>query len=234
MIQHFAKKKRRYEITTWHVLFFLFAIGPAFAQTTTVSSHFTIARLKYSGGGDWYNDPSMIPNMLDYLKKQTILKVATEEAQVGILDEKLFSYPFLFMTGHGRVSFNDKEVERLRAYLEQGGFLYVDDDYGLDQYFRPEIAKLFPEKNFLPVPFDHDIFHSHFNFANGLPKIHEHDGKPPESYAYFHEGRMVVFYTYETNISDGWADPDVHKDPPEVREKALQMGTNIIIYALTQ
>ncbi len=194
---------------------------------------FTVARLRYSGGGDWYNDPSAIPNLLRFMGEQTNVPVAKDQVVVSLMDEKLFSYPVLFLTGHGRISFSPQEVERLRTYLTRGGFLYADDDYGLDTFFRAEMAKVFPDKGFVELPFAHELYHIHFDFAQGLPKIHEHDGKPPQGFALFHEGRMVVFYTYETNISDGWADPEVHGDPPEKRLEALQMGTNIMIYALT-
>ena len=202
------------------------------AQSLTNRSAFTIARLKYSGGGDWYNDPSIIPNLLEYMRRHVNIETAAEEARVSLLDEKLFYYPVLFMTGHGNVSFSEREAERLRLYLVNGGFLYVDDDYGLDDHFRREIKKVFPDKDLLEIPFDHPIYHIYFKFHDGLPKIHEHDGGPPQGFGYFHQGRLVVFYTYNTNISDGWADPEVHNDPPEVREKAFQMGTNIILYAL--
>ena len=203
---------------------------PGGAQT--VKNLFTVARLKYQGGGDWYNNPSIIPNMLSFLAQHTTLNVSDREAQVGPLDEELFSYPFLFMTGHGKISFSQKEAERLRSYLVHGGFLFADDDYGMDQHFRREMKKVFPDKDLVQVPFSQDIFHIHFSYPQGLPKIHEHDGGPPEAWAYFHEGRMVVFYAFNTNISDGWADPDVHGDPPQIREQALQMGTNIIVYSL--
>jgi len=204
------------------------------AQTKAASSRFVIARLKYSGGGDWYNDPSCVPNMLSYLKKHTTIDAGDDEVRVAIMDEDFFAYPFIYMTGHGRISFSDQEATRLRTYLEHGGFLYADDDYGMDKWFRREMQKVFPDKKLVPTPFSHPIFHNHFNFVNGLPKIHEHDGGPPEGYAYFHDGRMVVFYSFNTNISDGWADADVHGDPPPVREKAFRMGTNIIIQSLTR
>jgi len=215
------------------VLFFLlFNMG--LSQTTAASSRFVIARLKYSGGGDWYNDPSCVPNMLSYLKKHTTIDAGDDEVRVSIMDEDFFTFPFVYMTGHGRISFSDQEAKRLRSYLEHGGFLYADDDYGMDKWFRREMQKVFPQKKLVAIPFSQPIFHNHFNFANGLPKIHEHDGGPPEGYAYFHDGRMVVFYSFNTNISDGWADADVHGDPPPVREKAFQMGTNIIIQSLIQ
>lgn len=215
-----------------YLLAMLLHVPASLAQNVT--SGFTIARLKYSGGGDWYNDPSSLPNMLQYLEQNTSVDVAEDEAHVSLLDENLFSYPFLFMTGHGRIFFSDGEVQRLSTYLKNGGFLYADDDYGMDEFFRREMTKVFPDNQLLEVPFSHDIFHCHFDFSNGLPKIHEHDGGPPKAFAYFYEGRMVVFYSFNTNISDGWPDPEVHGDPSDVREKAFQMGTNIIIYALTQ
>ena len=204
------------------------------AQTKISTSEFTIARLKYSGGGDWYNDPSSLPNMLEYLRQHTSIRAAQEEARVSLVDEDLFSYPFLFMTGHGRISFSTKEAERLYIYLTNGGFLFADDDYGMDKHFHREMKKVFPDKDMIEIPFSHAIFHNHYDFPSGLPKIHEHDGGPPKAFAYFHNGRMVAFYAANTNISDGWADPDVHGDPLSVREKALQMGANIIIYSMTQ
>lgn len=210
---------------------FLFLIGTAIGANTP--GKFTIARLKYGGGGDWYNDPSCIPNMLDFLKKQVKIEAAIDEVRISINDEDFFSYPFIFITGHGRISFTDREVERLRVYLTQGGFLFADDDYGMDKHFRREMKKVFPDKEIVEIPFSHDIFHIQYDLTSGLPKIHEHDGGPPKGYGYFHEGRLVVFYAFNTNISDGWADPDVHGDPADKREQAFKMGTNIIVYALT-
>jgi hypothetical protein len=207
---------------------------PLAAQSGDASSRFTMARLKYAGGGDWYNDPSIIPNRQRFLRENTTIDAANDEDRVSLMGDDLFSYPVLFMTGHGRIAFSEKEAERLRTYLFGGGFLLADDDYGMDAYFRREMAKVFPDKEMVELPFSHDVFHCHFDFPNGLPKIHEHDGGPPHGYAYFHEGRMIAFYAFNTNISDGWADPDVHGDPQERRDKALQIGANIIIYALTR
>lgn len=194
---------------------------------------FAIARVKYSGGGDWYNDPSAIPNLLRYMREKTKVVVAEDQTVTTFLDEALFSYPVLFITGHGRISFSAEEIERLRSYLTSGGFLYADDDYGMDMSFRTEMQKVFPDKRLIELPFSHEIYHLHFNFEHGLPKIHEHDGKAAQGFGIFHEGRLVVYYTYETNISDGWASPEVHGDPPEKRLEALQMGTNIMVYVLT-
>jgi hypothetical protein len=194
---------------------------------------FTIARLHYGGGGDWYNDPSIIPNLLRFIREHTGMSTADDEVRLTLDDDRLFSCPFLFATGHGRIDFTEREGQRLRTYLENGGFLYVDDDYGMDRYFREAIKKVFPDKELVELPASHPIYHIVFDFPNGLPKIHEHDGKPAQGFGIFHEGRLVVYYTYETNISDGWADPDVHGDPEPIREAALKMGTNIVIYALT-
>lgn len=203
------------------------------SQTKVPKSEFVLARLKYHGGGDWYNDPSIIPNLLNFLADNTNIDVGRSEEVVEIMDDDLFSYPIIFMTGHGKITFSKEEVARLRYYLTHGGFLYADDDYGMDKSFRKEIKKVFPNQELLEIPFSHDIYHSHYDFPNGLPKIHEHYGGPPHGYGIFYEGRLVVFYSFNTNISDGWADPNVHGDPPEVRQKAFEMGTNIIVYALT-
>lgn len=194
---------------------------------------FAIVRLKYSGGGDWYNDPSEVPNLLAFLAKQTNISAAKDEVKLDLLSEELFAYPFVYMTGHGDIRLSDEEVLRLRTYLEQGGFLYADDDYGMDSAFRREISRVLPGRELVELPPSHGIFHCFFEFPNGLPKIHEHDGKPPVAYGVFHDGRLVVLYTYETNISDGWNDPSVHSDPEEKRTAALRMGVNIVVWALT-
>ena len=203
------------------------------AGTTVSPQELQIARLKYSGGGDWYNDPSIIPNLCAEINSKTSMRARKDQAVVAISDDELFRYPFIFMTGHGNISFDMSEAKRLNDYLSSGGFLYADDDYGMDKHFRREIKKVFPDKELVEIPFDHEIFHIFYDFPNGLPKIHKHDGKAPKGYGLFHGGRMVIFYTYETNISDGWADPEVHEDPPEKREAALQMGINIVVYAVT-
>lgn len=203
------------------------------AQASKPTSAFKIARLKYSGGGDWYNGPTEEPNLLRYVRQHTLIDVEPTYEFVEIMSDRLFTYPFLFMTGHGNVVLSDAEARRLRTYLENGGFLYADDDYGMDQAFRREIRKVFPDQHLVELPFSHGLFHCHFSFPNGVPKIHEHDGKPPQTFGLFHNGRLVVLYTYETNPSDGWDDPDVHNDPPEKREEALRFGTNIVVWALT-
>lgn len=199
-----------------------------------LSSSFKIVRLQYSGGGDWYNDPSAEVNMMDYLKKNTVIDVDEPKFySVDISSDDIFNYPFILITGHGNINFSDSEVKRLREYLERGGFLYADDDYGMNEPFKREMKKVFSNEEMKELPFDHKIYSSHFSFPNGLPKIHEHDGKPPQGFGYFIDGRLCVYYTYETNISDGWADPREHDDPPEKREEAMKMGTNIIVFALS-
>ena len=204
------------------------------AQPKRIESQFRIARLKYSGGGDWYNDPSGEVNLLKFAKQYTGIDAEPQYEFTEISDDKFFSYPFVFMTGHGGIVFSDYEVNRLRTYLEHGGFLYADDDYGMDKAFRREIKKVFPEEQLVELPFSYGLYHCVFDFPNGVPKTHEHNGKPPQGFGIFYKGRLVVYYTYESNPSDGWADPDVHKDPEEKRQEALRFGTNLLFWVLTQ
>lgn len=192
-----------------------------------------LGRLHYGGGGDWYANPTSLPNLARALEERLGLQVTVEEGRVGPLDEDLFDYPFIHMTGHGNVRFTSEEAERLRWYLVHGGFLFADDNYGMDESFRQEIRKVFPEAELVEIPFDHEIYHSVYEFSKGLPKIHEHHGGPPHGYGIFHEGRLVVFYSYNTDIGDGLEDPDVHKDPPQVRARALEMALNVVAYAMT-
>ena len=192
-----------------------------------------MVRVKYSGGGDWYNDPSIIPNMMSEFEKRTGIPTKKQEVVLSLDDDKIFSYPILFITGHNKIVLNNKECKMLRKYVENGGFVYADDDYGMDMYIRQQIKKAFPNHQLTEVPFDNPIFHIFYNFPKGLPKIHEHYKGPPHGYGIFIDGRLSLFYTYNTNISDGWADPDVHKDPQKKREEAFKMGTNIIFYAIT-
>ena len=217
------------------MMIFLFSISSAqVGDTSKPGSKFRIARLKYSGGGDWYNDPTAEVNMMDYLKKNTTINVDISKFySVDITSDDIFDYPFIIMTGHGNIELSDAEVLRLRKYCQSGGFLYADDDYGMDESFRREIKKVFPSEDMRELPFDNPIYKSHFIFPNGLPKIHEHDGKPPQGFGIYYNGRLSVYYTYETNITDGWADTEEHHDPPEKREEAYKMGTNIIVYALS-
>lgn len=195
---------------------------------------FQIARLKYSGGGDWYNDPSAEVNLLKFVQANTNIKVNAQYKFVDVSSDEIFSYPFLFLTGHGNIVFTTDEVNRLRKYLENGGFLYIDDDYGLDKAIRREMKKVFPGNDFIEVPFSHKIFNIFYKFENGIPKTHEHDKNPPQTFGIFLGNRLSVLYTFESNPSDGWADPEVHNDPKDKREEALKFGTNIIIYALSK
>lgn len=231
----------RTEFDGWKKVFFLIFmlsgiidLSPDLtAQENELTSDVTIARLKYSGGGDWYNDPSAIPNLCRFIRKYTRIAISEQEGKVSLLDESLFSYPILFMTGHGKIGLSEEETARLRDYLIHGGFLFADDDYGMDKYFRETMSKVFPNRPLMELPFSHGIYHIHFSFPNGLPKIHEHNNKPPQGFGIFDDsGRLMVFYCYESNISDGWTDARVHNDPEEKRQAALRMGLNIIVWAL--
>ncbi|RKY97557.1 MAG: hypothetical protein DRQ13_04545 [Ignavibacteriae bacterium] len=212
---------------------FLF-IGLMFNVTAQTEGTFSIARLKYDGGGDWYNDPSAEVNLLNFVQQNTNIKVDARYQFVEISSEEIFSYPFLFMTGHGNVVFAEDEVERLRLYLENGGFLFIDDDYGLDNAVRREMKKVFPANKFQELPFSYGLYSVFYNFENGPPKTHEHDNNPPRGFGIFIKERLAVYYTYESNPSDGWADATVHNDSPGKREEALKFGTNIIVWALSQ
>lgn len=203
---------------------------PVFAQP----GDFRMARVKYSGGSDWYNDQSADINLLKFLKANTNLKVNPEYRFADLATEDIFSYPFLFMTGHGNIALTDQEINNLRKYLENGGFLYVDDDYGFDKGFRREIKRVFPGQELKEIPFNHKIYNMKYRFPDGPPKTHKHDEKPPQGFGLFIGERMVLYYTYESNPGDGWADAEVHNDPEEKRIEALQFGTNIVLFALTQ
>ncbi|MBN2416113.1 DUF4159 domain-containing protein [bacterium] len=219
-----------------YTAFILLAVtGSLAAQSGEKPGIPAIARIRYQGGGDWYNDRSALPNLCRYINTHTLVTISERESVISLTDETLFSYPVIFMTGHGRISLTDTEADRLREYLLQGGFLYADDDYGMDTSFRETMKQVFPERDLELIPFSHGIYHAHFSFPDGLPKIHEHDSNPPAGYGIRDSrGRLMVFYTWETNLSDGWTDAQVHNDPPPKREEALRMGTNIIIWALRQ
>lgn len=209
-----------------------FNINEIYSQNTEKSA-IRLARVKYSGGGDWYNDPSSEVNLLNFVRQNTNIIVDPVYTYVDLATDNLFIYPIIFLTGHGNINFTEREATNLRNYLQNGGFLYIDDDYGLDEYIHRELKKVFPSEKMMELPFNHEIYSSHFKFAGGLPKIHEHDDKVPQGYGLFYNTRLCIFYTYETNPSDGWADPEIHKNTPEKREASLQIGTNIIVYALT-
>ncbi|MDC1162602.1 DUF4159 domain-containing protein [Tenacibaculum sp.] len=190
-----------------------------------------VAVLKYNGGGDWYANPTALPNLIEYSNQYSNTKIDKNPQTVTSQDEDLFNFPIIFMTGHGNVFFSDEDIVNLKSYLVSGGFLHISDNYGLDKYIRREMKKVFPKLDFLEIPVEHPIYHQRFSFNKGLPKIHEHDKKPPKGLGLFYEGRLIVFYDYECDLSDGWEDTSVHSNPKNVREKALQMGSNIIQYA---
>ena len=208
------------------ILIFVFNI--VFAQK------FSIARIHYGGGGDWYSDPSSIPNLLDFLDKNTSISVDSEEIRIKLTDSDASFYPYLYLTGHGNIRFTNEEIIILRSMLINGAFLHADDNYGMDKSFRRELKRLFPNKDLVSLPNDHPIFSSYYMIESGLPKIHEHDNMPPQALGLFEKNRLILLYTYESDLGDGWEDESVHKDPWEIREKALKMGTNIIHYVLTQ
>ncbi|MDR6967153.1 hypothetical protein J2X31_001160 [Flavobacterium arsenatis] len=189
-----------------------------------------IALLKYNGGGDWYANPTSLPNLIKFCNQNINTKIKQKPATVEPGSPDLLSYPYVHLTGHGNVVFNDNDVTNLRNYMVSGGFLHIDDNYGLDQYIRKEIKKVFPNNELVEIPANHVIFQKPYSFPAGIPKIHEHDGKRPQAFGIFIENRLVLLYTYETDLGDGWEDPEVNNDPVEVRQKALKMGANIINY----
>ena len=199
-----------------------------------LSQEFSIARIQYGGGGDWYCDPSSLPNLLAYLKANTSMSQASKEVRIKLTDSNAKQFPYLYITGHGNIRFSNNEIIALRSILSNGGFLHADDNYGMDKSFRREIKKVFPNKKFVELPHSHPIFSSYYKLKNGLPKVHEHDNRPPQALGIFENNKLVVLYTYESDLGDGWEDATVHNDPPEIRDAALKMGVNIIYYALTQ
>ncbi len=189
--------------------------------------------LKYGGGGDWYANPTALTNLSKFCNKELNTVLDPQYGTVEVGSGELFNYPFLHMTGHGNVVLSDAEAQNLRSYLQSGGFLHIDDNYGMDPFVRPMMKKVFPELEFIEVPFNHPIYHQKFKFAKGLPKIHQHDNKPPQGFGLFYLGQLVCFYSYECDLGDGWEDREVHKDPEETRLKALQMGSNLVQYAFS-
>lgn len=216
----------------WILAAFL-AAGGAWTAPPAADS-ITIARLQYDGGGDWYANPSSLPNLLSAIRERTGIRVARREVSLRPLDPRLRDFPYLYMTGHGNVRFSPAERTALRDYLLSGGFLHADDNYGLDESFRTEVEEIFPDEELTEIPAEHPVFHTFYDFPEGLPKIHEHDGKPPQAFGIFRDGRLVVFYSYESDLGDGWEDEDVHEDSPETREEALRMGVNLFLFALGQ
>ena len=204
-----------------------------FLSASFTPPSFQVGLLKYSGGGDCYANPTSLPNLVKFANRNMSANISEDIATVDVGSPEIMNYPFIHMTGHGNVVFSDQEIQNLRTYLIAGGFLHIDDNYGMDKYIRPQLKRLFPELELLELPFDHPIYHQKYNFQNGLPKIHEHDGKPPQGFGLIYEGRLVVFYTYECDLGDGWEDAAVHGDSDPTRQKALQMGANILQYVFT-
>lgn len=211
---------------------YLLSILMLLSTLVTNAQNIRLGLLVYGGGGDWYANPTSLKNLANFCNQQLRTNINPQEAQVEISSPDLFNYPFLHMTGHGRWTVNDAEAQNLRKYLEGGGFLHIDDNYGLDEYVRPALKKIFPELSLIELPFNHPVYHQKFDF-NGLPKIHEHDNKAPKGYGLIYKGRLVCFYTTETDLGDGWEDLEVHNDTQEKHLKALQMGANIIQYVFT-
>ena len=210
--------------------FSILSFSTIFSQS---NPYLQIARIKYSGGGDWYNDHSVEVNLLNFISENTNIKTNPDYVVADLETNDIFNYPVTFITGHGNIVFSNKNVKKLTEYFENGCFMIVDDDYGLDKSFRREIKKLFPNTDLLELPFNHKIYHSLYDFDNGPPKTHEHDNKAPKGYGLFLGERMVLYYTTESNPSDGWANQDVHNDPEEKRVEALKFGTNVIVYTLS-
>ncbi len=212
----------------------MIAVLTVVAPLTRAAEPVVITRLQYGGGGDWYSNPSSLPNLIEFVRAKTGIPLAPKPVEVTPGGEDLFGCPLVYMNGHGNVSFTPAEAANLRRYLTSGGFLIADDNYGMNESFRREMAKVFPDKELVLLPTDHPVFSVVFPFPGGLPKIHEHDGQPAQAYAIFHEGRMVVFYSYQSDLGDGWEDAAVHNDPEPVRLRALQMGANLVAWALSR
>jgi hypothetical protein len=225
------KSKMRTYLRTWLILFFFLFGGnftPLFGQ-----SQLSIARLKYSGGGDWYSSKTALPNLIKFCNRELGTSFQAQERIVEIGSDAIFQYPFCFLTGHGNVVFSEQETNNLRTYLQSGGFLHICDNYGLNDYIRREMKKVFPESEWLEIPYNHPIYQQRFSFPQGVPKIHDHDGKRAQGFGLFHKGRLVCFYDYESDLGNGWEDAEVYNDPESLRLQALRMGANLVQFALT-
>lgn len=213
---------------------FLICFALVITFGSKAQSTLKLGLLKYRGGGDWYANPTSLPNLISFCNKELNLQLANTNDEVDVASNEIYNYPYLHITGHGNIIFNEQESENLRNYLIGGGFLHIDDNYGIDKFIRVAMKKVFPELDFVELPFSHPIYHQKFDFKNGLPKIHEHDGKPAQGFGLIYNGRLICFYSYETDLGDGWEDTNVHKDPIEKHIEALKMGANIIQFAFTQ
>jgi Domain of unknown function (DUF4159) len=209
------------------------AAGWLLVTLPAVGQSLKIAKLKYNGGGDWYANKTALPNLISFCNKELSTELSEEEDVVEVGSPAIIEYPYIYMTGHGNVVFSSSEASNLRNYLIGGGFLHIDDNYGMDKFVRLEMKKVFPELELVEIPFGHAIYNQKFKFANGLPKIHEHDGKPAQGLGLFYQGRLVVFYSYECDLGNGWEDQRIHNDPEEKRQQALKMGANLISYCFT-
>lgn len=209
---------------------FLFSLAVLLGIFVSAQGTYQIAVLKYNGGGDWYANPTAVPNLVKFCNEQLGMNINPEVPTVEVGSPDIFTYPWLDVTGHGNITFSPQEAENLRNYLIGGGFLHVSDNYGMDKFLRPALKMVFPELDLVELPFSHPIYHQKFDFPRGLPKIHEHDGLPAQGFGLMWEGRLVCFYDFECDLGDGWEDPEVHNDPPELRTKALQMGANLVQY----
>ncbi len=213
---------------------FLFLSLLSFLTSIAQTPAFKIAKLKYNGGGDWYANKTSLPNLIEFCNKHLKTTIDTDEEIVEPSSAELVLYPFVHMTGHGNVVFSDAEAQNLRRYLEGGGFLHIDDNYGLNKFVRLEMKKVFPELDFVELPFSHAIYHQKYDFPKGLPKVHEHDGKSPQGFGLIYKGRLVCFFSYECDLGNGWEDQSVYNDPETIRQQALKMGANILTFAITQ
>ncbi|MBX2912566.1 MAG: DUF4159 domain-containing protein [Cyclobacteriaceae bacterium] len=221
------------EKKTVYIIITIMALAIASAAPMESLAQLKIAKLKYNGGGDWYANKTALPNLIEFCNRELGMDLYPEEDNVEVGSPDLFAYPYVYMTGHGNVVFSPEEALNLRNYLIGGGFLHVDDNYGLDKFVRLELKKVFPELELVEIPFDHPIYHQKFGFPSGLPKIHEHDGKPPQGFGLFYEGRLVLFYSYECDLGNGWEDQRTYNDPEAKRQEALKMGANILSYCFT-
>jgi hypothetical protein len=208
-------------------------VASAQQNTPDTRDGFTLARIQYRGGGDWYNDPSALSNLAQFANQNLPVSINPRFEDVPVGSRDLFKYPFAFLTGHGNITMNASEIQNLRRYLDRGGFLFVDDDYGMDEFIRPLLKQVYPDEELIDLPFSHPVFNQAYSFPQGVPKIHEHDNKPAQLFGLFSNGRLVALYGYESNISDGWADQEIHDVSEETRNRALQMGANILMYVLT-
>lgn len=215
------------------VLIILAALAAGTA-TSAAAPKLAIVQLQYGGGGDWYANPSGLPNLLHAIRERTGLDVAERPLQIRITDPNLWSHPYIYITGHGNIHFSDEEVQIMRKYLTSGGFLHADDNYGLDESFRREMKRVFPDNDLVELPTDHPVYHAMYDFPKGLPKVHLHDGKPAQGFGIIHNGRVVVFYSYQSDLGNGWEDSERYNDAPDVREAALRMGVNLFVYAISQ